>query len=582
MRPSWSEIQRRVGGPRAITLTAFLIGTPFWIIGFVFNEPATYQSAGHAWLILAVSLVSQVVMGLTLWLGHLATRGMARRGIIPLAVLAAIWSFSGVTRAIAVHGGLELLSLENPVTPLTRVFVTAAMTTLGYGLAAYALDAFDRFREERALLLRKLLEEEDQLSSHRDTIEGMKAALVAQVEEQVQQSQSEAHNALNRLEQSLANSVDSQPALDELRQLSDDTWQRISQDLWAQPPSSPPRMRVQEILKLWAHSHPFNIVNYALVSVFLYLLIYSRVFEALTGVMMTAMWLGFTVAFSLAANQVLQRTKKLAIPLLFFFLSVVLFSSLPVLVMFQDLGFETEAWERVVIVHAVAVAMVTSASLPPAIARARQRVLENLREHLNSQALEKLRVESQLAIVAQKIANHLHGDVRGNFLATVLNLQGHLDRGDIVKARTEIAHMRKLLDRRITLDPSAAHAGQKLEDFLTNWTSLIDISLDKPVSAFPEEIVPAIHTVIVDAVNNAVRHGGADWIRIASSLQPDAVVLTIHNNGSPNTLGREGLGTANLNLLAPEQWSRIPTKDGTTQLLVKLEKSHVTRVLSRG
>jgi len=101
------------------------------------------------------------------------------------------------------------------------------------------------------------------------------------------------------------------------------------------------------------------------------------------------------------------------------------------------------------------------------------------------------------------------------------------------------------------------------------------------VSAFPEEFVPAVHTIVVDAVNNAIRHGGADWIRITSTLEPEAVVLGIQNNGSPNTMGREGLGTANLNLLAPDKWSRIPAREGVTQLLVRLERTHITSVLSR-
>jgi signal transduction histidine kinase len=581
MRPSWSEIARRVGGPRAITLVAFLVGSPFWMIGFIFNEPATYQSTTHALVVVAISVVSQGVMGLVLWCGFLATRKQATKGTIPLWALIGIWSGSAVARTLVVAGGLDFFDTVNPVPLADRLMITTAMAVVGYGLAAYGLDAFDRFREERAQILRKLLDEEEQLTSHRDTIEGMKVALVAQVEEKVQQSQLQAQNALDRLEGSLVAAEESQPALDELRALSDETWQKISQDLWAQPPATAPKIRVLELMSLWARSNPLSIPNYAILSVFLYLLIYSRVFEPLTGVMMTSVWFGLTVLFSLGANLVLAKTTRLSVPLLSVALTVVIFSSVPVLLMFESLGFGLESWRRVVIVHAISVLMVTAASLPPAVVKAREKVLGNLRHHLDSKALEKLQVESQLAIVAQKIANHLHGDVRGNFLAAMLNLQGHLDAGDITKAREDIGRIRRLLTQPMSMQGLANQDGQELEEFLENWATLIDIQMDKPVSAFPEEFVPALHTIVVDAVNNAVRHGGADWIRITSTLEPDSVVLAIHNNGSPNTMGREGLGTANLNLLAPDQWSRIPASGGVTQLLVKLDKSHVTRVLSR-
>ena len=581
MRPSWSEIAQRVGGPRAITLTAFLLGSPFWMLGFIFNEPATYQSPRNALLVVAISLLSQIAMGLVLGLGFVATRAQAAKGIIPLWALVSIWSGSAIARALVVAGGLDFFDMVNPVSLPDRVMITTAMAVAGYGLAAYGLDAFDRFREERALILRKLLAEEEQLTSHRDTIEGMKAALVAQVEERVQQSQLQAHDALDRLEQSLMAHGESQPAMDELRALSDQTWQKISQDLWAQPPASAPKIRALELLSLWARSNPFSITSYAVLSVFLYLLIYSRVFEPLPALIITSVWLGLTVVFSLGANLVLAKTKRLSVPLLAVSLGVVIFSSVPLLVMFESLGFAIASWNRVVIVHAIAVLLIAATSLPPAVVRARDKVLGNLRDHLDSKVLEKLQVESQLAIVAQKIANHLHGDVRGNFLAAMLNLQGHLDAGEIAQAREDIARIRGLLAQPMSGQDSANQDGYELEAFLANWATLIDIQMDKPVSAFPEEFVPAVHTIVVDAVNNAIRHGGADWIRITSTLEPEAVVLGIQNNGSPNTMGREGLGTANLNLLAPDKWSRIPAREGVTQLLVRLERTHITSVLSR-
>jgi signal transduction histidine kinase len=55
---------------------------------------------------------------------------------------------------------------------------------------------------------------------------------------------------------------------------------------------------------------------------------------------------------------------------------------------------------------------------------------------------------------------------------------------------------------------------------------------DKPLEAIPGALSsPAVHTIVVEAVANAVRHGGADWIRITFTLDEGDGVLSVLNNG---------------------------------------------------
>jgi len=53
--------------------------------------------------------------------------------------------------------------------------------------------------------------------------------------------------------------------------------------------------------------------------------------------------------------------------------------------------------------------------------------------------------------------------------------------------------------------------------------------------------------------------------------------VTIQNNGDPKLSGRTGLGTAHLNLYAPDMWSLVRTANGLTQLVVRLESSSLPR-----
>jgi signal transduction histidine kinase len=196
-----------------------------------------------------------------------------------------------------------------------------------------------------------------------------------------------------------------------------------------------------------------------------------------------------------------------------------------------------------------------------------------LKRSLDSTTLEKLHVESQLKVLSHKMASRLHGDVRGNFLAAILKLQDHIVKGDTASAASEIQQLRNILLEPQGVSPVTDDSRDDLEKFVTNWSALVDIALDQPLSAVPERYLPAVHTILVNAVNNAVRHGKADWIRVGFASEPGALLVTVQNNGEPQQGGRSGLGTAHLDLYAPDKWSLLRNSRGMTQLLVRLEES---------
>lgn len=571
MKLSWADVSKRIGGRYAISARIFLFGSPFWVLGFFFNEAATYSSDRNALLMLGLTLSAQVAMGLVLWAAHLTVARNRRTTPVSIWVMVMVWSLSALARMAVLFYGMAWFGLADNIPIEIRMTTSIAMAVVGYGLGAYAFDAFDRYREERAQLLSKLLDEEELLSRHRDAIDAMQIALVTEVDKQLTDSQHESLAALSRLESSLNSAEQSKPAIAELRQLSDSTWQRISQELWSKAPQRAPRVKGTELITLWARSRPFSVWLLSVVAGFLFVLVYSRVFGPLFGAVITITWLGLSVLFSLIANTVLARLRLLTSAVFVVFLLMLMFSSIPLLFLFSAIGWETTEWTRAIAVHAIAVSLSFIVGLPPAVARSRENVLDALRKHLSESNLEKLHVESRMAIVSQKIANRLHGDLRGNFLASMLNLQSHLDRGDVDQARATITDIKRLLSQPMSVGGSAQSEEEDLNTFLKNWSAIVDVTMDKPLSALPSGAQSAARTVIIDAVNNAVRHGEADWIRIETRVEDDALVLTIRNNGNPLSGDREGIGTANLNALAPNNWSRIPLSGGITQLTARLE-----------
>jgi signal transduction histidine kinase len=455
------------------------------------------------------------------------------------------------------------------------------MATVGFGLGAYTLDGLARFREQRAELLQNLLESEDQLAAHRSAVSTMKTALVERVDQKMDESRESSARSLDQLERALLDRVDAKPALQELQGLSDDTWRRISADLSVSAPGIVPRIRVLEFLSLFARSGPFRLPLLALLAPFLYVLVYSRVFDPALGVVVSLAWLGGAVTFGLLANWVLAKLPRFAVPALLASLAVMMFSSVPVIALAEFLGASAGYPARVISVHAISLVIVIVSSLPPTVNLARQTVLDNLRKYIDQATLEKLHVESQLAIVSQKLASQLHGDVRGNFLAAILNLQRHIDEGHVDDALSVIRQLRLALAERLDVPAEGGNELEALTQFISNWSAILDVSFDTPLKSVPEDFMPAVHTVVVDAINNAVRHGDADWVRIGFTIESDALVVNIRNNGTDRPNGRVGLGTLHLNQLAPDKWSRFSTEQGIVQLVVRLEQAHISALSGR-
>jgi hypothetical protein len=189
MTLSWRLIQEGVGGRYAISLAVFLIGLPFWIVGFVLNESATYESPGNAAQVLVIALYGQVLMGAVLLLAHFSVARNRAQKPVSLFVMALVWSGAAVARIIAIVVAFELSGLENYLWFSVGFGVGALMAVVGYGLGSYGMDALERFRNERALILSDLIYSDEQLAAHRAAVATMEGALAISVDCRLRASQ---------------------------------------------------------------------------------------------------------------------------------------------------------------------------------------------------------------------------------------------------------------------------------------------------------------------------------------------------------------------------------------------------------
>ena len=578
MNPRWEAAALKMGGRRAVSLSGFLIAAPGWILGFVFNEEPTYSSWSTAFTIFAIAALAQVGMGVVFFGAHLTVLRHRRERPVPLWVAASVWASGGIVRGTLLVVGLNYFALDDDIPTPQRLLFSALISVVGFAVLAHALEEIDRFALARAEVLEVLLAGEEQLSAHRAAVQSMRNTLLAYVDKELRKSQQAVTASLDQLEASLSSPSEPRPNLEELRTLSDSTWQRVSTELWNQAPSHAPRIRLREFLTLYASAQPFRLQYLGLAAVFLFGLTYSRVYEIPVALALMGIWVAGALALGALGNWLLPSLERYGVPGYLAISGILLTSSLPLLLLAETWGYSADEPWRVVSLHVITLFVALSTSLPSAVSVARSRILTSLKNSLDSSTLEKLHVESQLKVVSHKVASRLHGDVRGNFLAAILKLQDHLARNDTEAARRDIHAIRLVLQQSESAPLGAGDELAELEAFITNWSALIDIGLEQPLAVIPTPYIPAVHTIVVDAVNNAVRHGKADWIRINFSRDAGALLLTVQNNGAPSQGGKSGLGTAYLDLYAPDTWSLVVTAQGMTQLLVRLEESHVAGI----
>jgi len=308
-------------------MTGWLLASPFWILGFLFNEAVTYESWGNALSVFVIATFGHLGLGAIFLLAHLTVLRNRAKTPVPMWIVVTVWGLAGATRALFLVAGLTLLDVTNAIPTPQRMVFSALMAIAGFAVAAYALDAVDRFVSARADVLEVLLQGEDQLSAHRAAVQSMQEALVARVDKRLKKSQDATIDALDQLEQSLSSSPQALPALDELRSLSDSTWQRISQDLWNSAPSQSPKIRWREFVQLYASSRPFPPLYLVLVGFFLFTLVYSRTFDPAVGAALVGIWMAGALAVGSLGNWLLPPLQKYTVPTFLVLVVVFLFSS---------------------------------------------------------------------------------------------------------------------------------------------------------------------------------------------------------------------------------------------------------------
>ena len=561
MRASWNGLLGRLGGPYAFSPLMVFLSAPLLIAGLIATE---YQGGGRVEVgsIALIGLAGQLAI-LVVFLSATFLRN--RVGNESPWFFLLVYLLASQLRVAVLVMGFEIFSVPHTTPTWQRVLTSALLIPLVFGFSAYSWAALMRYLSLRGELIEQIAQSEIDLEQRRSIIASMRESFLKTVDAQVDQANSETLRALSDLERQVQEGVEPGPELRKLIDEADGRWRGISHRTFEDAHISVPRVKWREFLDTLASSRPLSGWAIGFGSVFVFALTFVRILPLPEALAWSALWLVIYFPLTRLLNVISARATRWR-PGVFitgFFLLLV-----SGLVSLFIPGLEGNAHWAPFVIHLTVLLSSLTIGMGPALASNNDRVLDALRRHLDRGTIDALRVESELVVLARKVASRLHAENRGEFMARILRLQQALDRGETEEALTEIRAVREALSTQRESDDDIHD--DDLVRFLQNWRGLVDINTNLHTVSVPDHLHPAINTVVMDAVNDAVRHGQADWIEVQLETDGNQAVLTVSNNGrQPDEAFVRGMGGATLDRLATRGWSREVDVLGFTRLTAR-------------
>jgi signal transduction histidine kinase len=556
---------RLIGGRYAFSWISLVGSFPFIAIGFIATEVSA-ETTQQWWAYGLIAVFSHLAIGSVFLVARTVQRVHRSETLAPLWIVLGVYLVASQVRLVTVLFGFDIFGLPNEVPIWARVMTSGLLFTLVFGLSSYGLEALRRYREKRAELISDIVGATTELDERQRAVSALRAEVFADVDREIEEVNRDASRALGELAEDIRSGLDVRPELKELLESSDSRWRGISHDTWRRAEIDVPKPRLVEVFDVIARSKPVSLGVMAVSGVSLFSLILGRTLPLPEALAVTGAWVVIAVFLGWGVNELGARVSRGEKAFGVVGLVVLIgagagFFLVPGLPDPQVFG----AWT----IHITNVFAALLWGFAPSLAGQSQLVIDALQRRLDQSTLERLRVESELVVIAQQIASRLHGSTRGEFLARVLEMQKALDRQDREAAVFALESLQRSLETGESgkQDPSDG----ELEQFLSAWSGFAEITSNLGEVVIPAAVQPAVTTLVMEAVNNAVRHGDADSIAITVNASSDRVDLHIVNRGKPLEAGfGPGMGAAIFDRLATGGWDIRSEPEGLTTLVARI------------
>lgn len=565
MRARWREALVRLGSHYAGSPLLVWISAPPLILGFIATEVRGGLGLAEIAVLAGLGVAAQLLLLLVLLAGRAmsfrATAEAYRRGWWALGT----YFVAGLIRASFIAWSLGFVGLGAELPLWSRLLTSAFLFPLAFGFSSYALESWRLYRLERDLRIASIVTAEQGLLRQQTAVDVLRETFLTSVHTQVNQINTEAISALTGLEDQLRQGREVREELRAVQEAADTGWRSVSHEAWKRANISVPQASRRELLVSISLSRPISMVALVASAPFLFALSLGRILPLWPAIGWTVVWLGLALLVGAVTNEVASHSSRFGS--LVVLMGILVLGSSGMLFLYVP-GITVDQALSTFVIHLTALSTALFVGIGPGLGRGLNRIVGQLDEYIDGKTLERLRVESELQVLAQRIARQLHAENRGHFLAHMTRVRRHLDSGDVDQALEELAVVKQALQSEKGLGSDEVD-DEDLLQFLDNWRGLISIESNLHTAQVPDEIHPPVNTIVMEAVNDAVRHGGADWVEISLESTGKEAVLTIVNNGiAPGESPSVGLGSDALDRIAPGGWSRTVDALGFLRLRV--------------
>lgn len=539
-------LRDRVGGRWAISWVTFVVLGGIGVLGVSLNA---FPSAAD-WLL--ASAFATAALGLVFLLAHLTVlRNRAMRPA-PVWVVVAVGAVAGGVRGVVIVVAVQDLggALARP----WPVFVLAGAFAGGLGTVGIALvmDMLFRLRDKRTALRARLvalreqdLERSGLADAMTDAVYGEVAAVLDDARRHLEVPVGEAD-----LEDRLA-------VAQNLRESVDRTLRPLSHRLYAAGeqhpgPAAEQRLRPSSLLSLPVFPVPVAIV--------LMLFTVGASDYPLAGLFIGVV--AFLVLFAVSRAARLWpalRDGQLVVGAVSLFVA----GSLSMLLV-RYVADAPRGWVVIMVPALVMVVFMLMVSAVGAVLGETADSIERLEQQVVAREVDAHVANREIARASRDVAQHVHGTLQSQLLATAFAIERAADSGDDAAFQHALAEARAALEQGAVRHVAPRDLQAELDGIAGLWRGFVDVSveIDAALPALPSATVGDIARIAGEAVANARKHGLARHADVLVAPVAGAVRVTITDDGAGPQGGVPGMGSAWLDFIVPGGWSLRPGPGG--------------------
>jgi len=553
--------RERLGGRWALSLKAFVITAPLIVLAITLVSAQTWTEA-IGWAV--ASSVAMVVLGAWTYLLHRTLFRKRATSPLPVSLVIGCAVVAGAIFVATASLVGFLLGLPAAEGPWGRIVPTVLVATWWSVTLSLMLEASDRFRRERAILIDRAVQQQVAAAQEAEVA----ARIRESIREDVNAELAEAHvSLLRRLDDIEARADASYSAVaDELRDTAQTAVRPLSHRLAEQAAQEHPAPGFLAMVANIVRRQPFR----PLATSVIYLVTTAPREITRLGPELGLASIGVTVSLIVvtmtAFNAAMRRWPQHHAAL--FISGVVVLEGFSVVLAPAYTAITGVAIPTSDIVGSVVfgtfVIFVTSGF--GSWRMTRRDMLRTFEQEISDDEVQAMALSRAIADAAREAGSVLHGSVQTKLVATAMAIDHGVTSGDMVAVNQALMQARAILEQPLA-SLSTTHQptiGEEIERKASLWRGLADltISIDPSISATAGPIAMRAGEVVEEGVANAIHHGHARTIRVFAGSEGADIRIRVVDDGSGPAGGAPGLGSRMLTACASD-WSLERTVKGT-------------------